>query len=211
MAQLFTDNAFSTLASSIGSGATSISLATGEGARFPSPSGGDYFDLTLTQAGSETQWEIVRCTARSSDTLTVTRGQEGTSALGWTAGDKAEIRITATWLNNPVGRFINTFTAAQRTEEVTDNDGSFDLNAAVDFKCTPTAGFTLTFTNIPSTPAVQKGTIVLVNGSNYAVAAHANTKVESTTLAKVSASGTYELFYRSSNGVVYVTASGAMA
>jgi hypothetical protein len=104
-----------------------------------------------------------------------------------------------------------TFSAVQRTNETTDNDGSFDMNAALDFVCTPGAGFALTFTNIPATPLVQKGTIVLVNGSNYAITAHANTKVEATTLAKISATGTYELFYRSSNGVVYVTASGAMA
>jgi hypothetical protein len=105
-----------------------------------------------------------------------------------------------------------TWTQTQRTNELTDNDGSFDLGAGyLDFKCTPTAGVTLTFTNIPATPLVQKGTVILVNGSNYAIAAHANTKVEASTLAKISATGTYQLAYRTSNGVVYVTASGALA
>jgi hypothetical protein len=113
--------------------------------------------------------------------------------------------------NNAVLNVAQTFTASQRTNETTDNDGSFDLNAAMDFKCTPSAGFTLTFTNIPATPVVQKGTILLVNPSAYSVAAHANTKVGAATLAALSAAGTYELAYRTSNGVAYVTASGALA
>ena len=113
--------------------------------------------------------------------------------------DTAKIDVAQTW------------TEEQRTNETTDNDLSFDLNAAQDFKCTPSAGGTLTFTNIPATPLVQKGTIVLVNGSNYAIAAHANTKVGSSLLSSISATGTYLLGYRTSNGVVYVTASGALA
>lgn len=100
MAQLFTNGGFSTLASGIGSGDTSFSVASGHGSRFPTPTGGDYFVLTLTQAGAtETSWEEVRCTARSGDTLTITRAQEGTSAAAWSAGDKVELRVTAAYLN----------------------------------------------------------------------------------------------------------------
>lgn len=105
-----------------------------------------------------------------------------------------------------------TWTQVQRTNELTDNDGSFDLDAGyLDFKCTPTGAITLTFTNIPATPLVQKGTIILVNSGGYNVTAHANTKVSSTMLAAISAAGTYQLAYRTSNGVVYVTSSGALA
>lgn len=113
--------------------------------------------------------------------------------------------------NNAVLNVAQTFTATQRTNETTDNDGSFDLNAALDFVCTPSGAFTLTFTNIPASPAVQKGTIILINSGGYAVAAHANTKVGTSTLTNISAAGTYELAYRTSNGVAYVTASGALA
>lgn len=104
-----------------------------------------------------------------------------------------------------------TYSVPQRVNEATDNDGSFDLNAAQDFKCTPAAGFTLTFTNIPATPLVQKGTIILVNTGGYSVAAHANTKVGASLLSAISAAGTYQLAYRTSNGVAYVTASGALS
>ena len=105
--QLFANNAKATLASGIASNATSISLATGTGAAFPSPTGGDFFKLTFTQAGSnETSWEIATIVARSGDTLTVGvpgsasanasgRGADGTTAAAWSAADKAEQRVTA--------------------------------------------------------------------------------------------------------------------
>jgi len=95
MARLWADNAKATLASSINDVATTITLKTGEGAKFPSPSGGDYFDITLTQGGVESSWEIARCTARSGDVLTVDRGQYGTTATAWTADDKVELRAHA--------------------------------------------------------------------------------------------------------------------
>ena len=93
--QLFANNATGALAAGITNSATSLNLVTGQGALFPTPSGGDWFLLTLTQAtGPESFWEIVKCTARSGDTLTVVRAQEGTTALAW-ATAKAELRITA--------------------------------------------------------------------------------------------------------------------
>jgi hypothetical protein len=105
------------------------------------------------------------------------------------------------------------WTATQRTSETSDNDGNFDLSANLDFKCTPTAGsIVLTFSNIPATPAVQKGTVLWVNGSNYTVtSAHANTKVTSSLLATLSVSGTYLLSYRTSNGICYVVNSSILA
>ena len=100
MAQLFSNAAVATLAAGIDSTTTTIPLATGKGALFPILSGSDFFLLTLTQAGaSETSWEVVKVTARSGDTLTAVRGFEG-SASSWSAGDKAELRITAATLNN---------------------------------------------------------------------------------------------------------------
>jgi hypothetical protein len=129
-------------------------------------------------------------------------GADVAAPLGFTpANDTLALHLAGT----------ESVTGIKRTNETTDNDGSFDLNAAMDFKCTPSAGFTLTFTNIPATPLVQKGTIMLVNPSAYSVAAHANTKVGAATLAALSAAGTYELSYRTSNGIAYVTASGALA
>ena len=94
MPALFTNNAATTVASALSNVATSLSVASGKGALFPVITGTDFFMLTLTQSGSETTWEIVKVTARSSDVLTIVRGQEGTTAAAWAVGDKAELRLT---------------------------------------------------------------------------------------------------------------------
>ena len=93
MAIKFTNNAYSTLASGITNSATSITLTTGEGARFPSFSAPDYFLATLID--SSNNLEIVKCTTRSTDVLTVVRGQESTTARAYATGDRIELRITA--------------------------------------------------------------------------------------------------------------------
>lgn len=101
------------------------------------------------------------------------------------------------------------WTGSPRATPVTDNDGSFDMNAGLDFLCTPTAGFTLTFTNIAQG---QRGSIYLVNGSNYAIAAAATTKVTTSLLAAISATGEYWLSYWSPDGTnVLVTHAGDFA
>ena len=91
---------------------------------------------------------------------------------------------------------------------VTDNDGSFALTAGNQFKCTPTGNFTLTFTSLL---AGQSGFVLLVNTGGYTVSAAATTKVGATTLATISAAGTYLLSYFTDGTNVYVTASGALA
>jgi hypothetical protein len=87
------NNAFATLASGINSSATSITVTTGQGARFPTLSAGDYFYATLIDTSNNL--EIVKCTARATDVLTVTRAQESTTARAYSAGDRIEIRLTA--------------------------------------------------------------------------------------------------------------------
>lgn len=88
-----TNNAFGTLAAGINSSATSITLTTGQGARFPTLSAGDYFYATLVDTSNNL--EIVKCTARSTDVLTVVRAQESTTARAYSTGDRIEIRLTA--------------------------------------------------------------------------------------------------------------------
>ena len=98
MAILFANNAFGTLATSINTTVTSISLQSGQGARFPSPAGGDIFYATLVNQANEL--EIVKCTGRVNDTLTVQRAQEGTPARSFVAGDRIELRLTAAGLTD---------------------------------------------------------------------------------------------------------------
>lgn len=102
----------------------------------------------------------------------------------------------------------NTFTAPQRHTPLTDNDGSFDLNARQDFLCTPTGAVVLTFTNKPTG---QKGTIRFTNGSNYAVTRAANVLADSDFNALVSTTGTYIISYWSYDGTnVAVSATQAL-
>ena len=98
MSVLFKNNATATLAVGISSSATTIVLSSGLGALFPSPSGSTYFYGTLYD--SLGNYEIVKCTARTTDSLTVVRGQEGTSPLVFALGDGFAQRLTAAGLNN---------------------------------------------------------------------------------------------------------------
>lgn len=90
---MLTNNAVTRLASSLTTGATSLSVSAGDGAKFPAPSGGEWFPVTIIKASGSL--EITRCTARSGDVLTVSRGQEGTAAQAFSAGDRVELRLTA--------------------------------------------------------------------------------------------------------------------
>lgn len=85
-----TNNAFSTLNADINDSVTSLDVASGDGSLFPS----DYpFHITIGD-------EILSCTERSTDTLTVVRAQQSTSAAAHTAGDAVELRWTAKHLDD---------------------------------------------------------------------------------------------------------------
>lgn len=97
MSALYTNNASSTLASPASAADTSLTVKSGEGALFPAPTGSDYCYLTL--ADSSKRVEIIKVTARSGDVLTVERGQDGTTALNWAAGDTVELRLNRALLD----------------------------------------------------------------------------------------------------------------
>ena len=96
MTQLFTNGASALLQASLGSGDVSLTLAPGEGARFPAPTNENYAILTLEDTNGN--YEIVKLTERSGDILTIERGFENTTPRGFSAGDRIELRITAAGL-----------------------------------------------------------------------------------------------------------------
>ena len=101
-----------------------------------------------------------------------------------------------------------TFSASQRGTVTTDNDGSFDMSASNNFKCTPTGNFTLTFTNIT---AGQSGNIWLDNSGGYTVSADSAVYINADTLTAISVAGVYWLSYYSPDGTnVAVAATGAL-
>ena len=88
-----TNNAFGTLSAAINTTATTITLDSGQGSRFPTLGAGDYFYGTLVDTSNNL--EIVKVTARSTDSLTAVRGQDGTTALSFAIGDRFELRPVA--------------------------------------------------------------------------------------------------------------------
>ena len=94
---VFTDNAAGTLNTAIGTGDLSIVLDAGQGSKFPSFAGsGEFTYITLEDDAGNI--EIVKCDARTTDTLTVAaggRGAGGTSAKSYSAGAAVQLRPTA--------------------------------------------------------------------------------------------------------------------
>jgi hypothetical protein len=95
--ELYANNAYSTLANSISSSATTINLAPGTGVKFPQPVlGTSFFRMTITAASSpNTAIEVVYVINRSTDQLTVQRAQEGTTAVAWSVNDLVANEVTA--------------------------------------------------------------------------------------------------------------------
>src|SRR5438105_2262796 len=87
--------AYSTVATapSPATSGTSLVVASGDGAKFPATP----FNVTIWPAGTQpttANAEIARVTTRATDTLTITRAQESTSARTVIVGD--QIANTAT-------------------------------------------------------------------------------------------------------------------
>jgi hypothetical protein len=152
MAQLFTNNATSTLAADITDVATSLTVATGHGARFPAITGSDFFLVTLEKPDGTR--EIVAVTARSGDVLSgISRAQEGTTAVAFTTGDTVELRVTAETMADALVAPPQIYAGAMREIATVTTTGS---------------QATVTFSGIPST---YRDLMVVVNGRGTTAAA----------------------------------------
>ena len=160
----FTNNASSTLSSGINSSVTSLTVASASA--FPQLAGADdYCYLTIQQA-TGTVREVVKATALSSNTFTIIRAQDNTTAQSFSAGDTVELRMTAALLTDVID--------AATVEGVKTN-----------FQYTPTAGQTV-FSgadNSSNTMIINQSGLVnvymngvrLVQGTDYTVSAANNT------------------------------------
>ena len=157
----FSNNASATLASGINSSVTTITLTTGQGALFPSLGASDSFYATLVD--SSNNLEIVKVTARSSDTLTVVRGQEGTTARAYIAGDKFELRPTAAALT-AIGTDAVTDAAASAASLYLPKATGGTVNGAVKVDTGSTGGTSLTVAGSNSSNGAQ----VALNGDGAA-------------------------------------------
>ena len=92
---LFANNALTTLAGSISNTSVTANLAAGTGILFPPPGAGQGFYGTFTDAATGLIREIVLVTHVTGNTITMIRGQDGTSAVGWAANDLFGQLVTA--------------------------------------------------------------------------------------------------------------------
>ena len=87
------NNVYGFLLNAISGADTAITLTAGGGAAFPALGSGEYFYATISNTAGG--FEVVKCTSRSIDALTVVRAQEGTGAQSFSANSRIEMRITA--------------------------------------------------------------------------------------------------------------------
>ncbi|WP_321913592.1 hypothetical protein [Paraburkholderia sp. J11-2] len=85
---IFANNVNTTLAGAVSTSATTITLASTANLPTTIPSG-SVLVITLNDAATRQNFEVVYATARTGATLTVLRAQEGTAALAWLTGDYA--------------------------------------------------------------------------------------------------------------------------
>lgn len=140
----------STLASGIAAGAVSMTSATGEGARFAGFA--TPYPITLwnstdyASADLDPNREIVICTARSTDTFTITRGGESTSDVAHNTGGKTYSMIaglTAAKINLMARLFVPRVMTAAGTLAVGETWVIYDTSAGA---------FTVTMPAISAVP-----------------------------------------------------------
>jgi microcystin-dependent protein len=173
------NNASTTLAQSISSSTTTITLATGTGSVFPSPTGNQAFKLSLTDASTRLQHEVTLCTSRSGDVCTVLRGQEGTTAQSWSAGDIVANLPTAGTMQNAVqidqlqqnyyqfgvGTVVNdTYTSSITTDLTSLNDGMIVYMRSPQTNQTNNVFFILVMNG------VSVGPLPIIKGTNVGLA-----------------------------------------
>ena len=89
----FSNNASTTLFSTVTVGDTQIVVSPGGGSLFPELTDGNFFMITVVDA--QGNLEIMRVTSRNVDTFTVNRAQENTPARAFPEGSVVELRLTA--------------------------------------------------------------------------------------------------------------------
>jgi microcystin-dependent protein len=93
MATLIKFNNFAKTTLALGCTDTDLTISVADASVFPSITGSEYFMLVLEN--SSLQREVVKCTNKAANTLTIVRAQEATTARSWNLGDRVALRLTA--------------------------------------------------------------------------------------------------------------------
>jgi hypothetical protein len=195
---LFTNNAATTLASSILVGATSLTVTAGQGALFPTLAGSAYFYCTLSNTAGTTI-EIVKVTARSTDTFTIVRAQDNTTASAFSAGDKVELRLTAIDLQNfPQLDSTNTFAQAQTfTSPIAIASGGTGASTL--------AGANIAVTNVANSFTAKQ----TFTGATASLASAFINATETSTISATAATGTINYDVTTQSVLYYTTSASA--
>ena len=194
---LFTNNAATGMVYPISSSATTLVVNGGSGSLFPAPTSGNYFMLTLISQLTGNM-EIVQCTARSGDTFTIVRAQEGTTAQSFAIGDSVQLRITAGSLqafSNPT--LVNSVAAgtgigvSSSTGNVTiSNTGVTNLNAGSGISLSGSTG-TVTITAPVPTSVTNAANLITTNFSIKEVSGKLYFYYGTTQIASMDSSGNF--------------------
>src|ERR1035437_7149636 len=107
---------------------TSLVLNSGDGALFPAAP----FQATIWPTASNplsSNAEIVRVTVKSTDTLTITRAQEGTSARTVIPGDQIAAGITVKSITDVESPRVQTVTSSATVTPNADTDDMVEITA----------------------------------------------------------------------------------
>ena len=152
MAYKFINNFETTLTGEITAVATSMTVASAAGLSLTS---GEVYRLTIQNADA-TLFELVDVTAISSNTLTIERGKESTTAQAWANGSKVLCGVTAEQLSNEARKTVTSSTFTSRngrkqqfvaTANATMNFAALAVNDYIDLIVNP-ATFTLTWSDV---------------------------------------------------------------
>ena len=107
----------------LGAGVTTLNVTAGQGANFPST-----FPFLITlwdetahpDPSDDSGMEICRCTARTTDALTIVRGQEGTGDVAHALGERVAMLITAGILNDTTYGIATKLDGIEAAADVTD-------------------------------------------------------------------------------------------
>lgn len=166
---LFADKASTTMSGSLASGLGTLNVAPGGGAKFPSPTGGDFFYATLYQkdgGGAEINIEVVKITAKpSADSFTISQ-RDVTNITGYGGGyaypgAAGTVYVELRWLERAAAAMMQSadMTAANVVNTPAGGIAAATVQAAINELDTEKAPLASpTFTGTPAAPTAGAGT-----------------------------------------------------
>ena len=184
------------LSAGIDDSVTSLSLGSGEGALFPTPTVGYscvIWDIdTYANPADDPGKEIVRVTEKSTDTFTITRAQESTSASAHSAGAGFMLTVTAktitdietalgTKVDKEAGKGLssNDYTTTEKNKLFGIAEGA-EVNVNADWNASSGDAQILNKPTIPTVDSTSVAAAGAVMASSKAAASDINTGTDDT-------------------------------